>query len=94
VEKIFNLLRLAQIAKPLTREEGLKILERDQFRCQYCGLDGATSFENSLMMSVDFVTPRSRRGRKDTNNLVAACRPCNLIKGRRVFKSLREHSDI
>jgi 5-methylcytosine-specific restriction endonuclease McrA len=88
MERLFNLLNLTQIAKPLSREEGLKILERDQYRCQYCGLDGATSFENSLMMSVDFVTPRSRRGKKDTNNLVAACRPCNLIKGRRVFKSL------
>ena len=88
MERLFNLLNLTQIAKPLSREEGLKILERDQYRCQYCGLDGATNFENSLMMSVDFVTPRSRRGKKDTINLVAACRPCNLIKGRRVFKSL------
>ena len=88
MERLFNLLNMRRVAKPLSREEGLKILERDQFRCQYCGLDGATSFENSLMMSVDFVIPRTRRGKKDTNNLVAACRPCNLIKGRRIFKSL------
>jgi len=33
-------LGLSRPAKPLTGEEGLKILERDHYRCQYCGLDG------------------------------------------------------
>ncbi len=80
-----DLLKLNRLAKPLTLEEGLKILERDKFRCQYCGLDGLASFENSLVMSVDFVIPRARKGKKDANNLVAACRPCNLLKGERVF---------
>ena len=46
-------------------------------------MDGLTSFENSLVMSVDFVTPRAHQGKKEPTNLVAACRPCNLIKGRR-----------
>ena len=90
MDKITGLLKLTRIAKPMKWEEGLKILERDHFRCQYCGLDGAASFENSLVMSVDFVIPRARRGQKDTRNLVAACRPCNLIKGRRVFSSFDE----
>ena len=44
--------------KPLTSEEGMNILKRDLFRCQYCGLDGMASFENSLIMSVDFVKLR------------------------------------
>ena len=77
-------------AKPLTSEEGMNILKRDAFRCQYCGLDGMASFENSLVMSVDFVIPRARKGKKDPRNLVAACRPCNLIKGRHVFNSFEE----
>jgi 5-methylcytosine-specific restriction endonuclease McrA len=80
-----DLLKLNRLAKPLTLEEGLKILERDKFRCQYCGLDGLANFENSLVMSVDFVVPRARKGKKDPSNLVAACRPCNLMKGERVF---------
>ena len=83
-------LGLSRLAKPLTSEEGITILERDRYRCQYCGLDGLTSFENSLVMSVDFVTPRAHKGKKEPTNLVAACRPCNLIKGRRVFASLEE----
>jgi 5-methylcytosine-specific restriction endonuclease McrA len=81
---------LRRPAKPLTREEGLKILERDRYRCQYCGLDGLAQFENSLVMSVDFVVPRARKGRKDASNLVTACRPCNLVKGRRIFRNLDE----
>jgi 5-methylcytosine-specific restriction endonuclease McrA len=77
-------------AKALTLEEGMRILDRDHYRCQYCGLDGLASFENSLIMSVDFVLPRIRRGKKEGTNLVAACRPCNVIKGEGTFKSFDE----
>jgi 5-methylcytosine-specific restriction endonuclease McrA len=85
-----DMLGLNRPAKPLTREEGVKILERDRYRCQYCGFDGLAQFENSLVMTVDFVVPRARKGKKDSRNLVAACRPCNLIKGRRTFNNLEE----
>ena len=88
---ITKLLGLTGLAKPLTSEEGRRVLERDQYRCHYCGLDGAASFENSLIMTVDFVHPRAQRGMKHADNLVAACRPCNLIKGQRVFADL-EHA--
>lgn len=77
-------------AKPLTVKEGLSILERDRFRCQYCGLDGMTSFENYLVLSVDFIMPRARGGKKSAQNLVTACRPCNLLKGRRSYASLED----
>jgi 5-methylcytosine-specific restriction endonuclease McrA len=87
---IQNLFGLTRLAKPLTSEEGRRILERDQYRCQYCGLDGLSSFENSLIMTVDFVHPRAHKGKKSPQNLVTACRPCNVIKGRRVFASLEE----
>src|SRR6266852_4846772 len=76
------------VDKPVTLQEGLRILERDQFRCRYCGLDGMANFENALVMSVDFVVPRARKGKKDPQNLVACCRPCNTIKGTRVYASL------
>src|SRR5271154_729528 len=86
----FDLTTLRLVEKPVTREEGLRILERDQHRCQYCGLDGAASFENALAMSVDFVVPRARKGKKDERNLVACCRSCNMIKGRRVYRNFDE----
>ena len=81
---------LTMVARPLTPEEGLRILKRDNFVCQYCGLDGMASFENALAMSVDFLHPRAHKGRKHARNLVACCRPCNMLKGRHVFKSFDE----
>lgn len=85
-----DLMTLRLVERPVTREEGLRILERDHYLCQYCGLDGGASFENALAMSVDFVIPRARRGKKDERNLVACCRSCNMIKGRRVYRNFDE----
>ena len=87
---VLGRLGLMPLARPLSWEEGHKVLERDRYRCQYCGLDGMSNFENSLIMSVDFVLPRARKGKKDADNLVSACRPCNVIKGNRIFKSFDE----
>src|SRR5712692_7832597 len=85
-----SLTSLSIVDSPVTREEGRKILERDNYVCQYCGLDGRTSFENALSMRVDFVVPRARKGKKDPSNLVACCTPCNTIKGTRVYASFEE----
>ena len=82
-----DLTTLTLVERPVTKEEGLRILERDQYRCQYCGLDGMASFENALAMSVDFVVPRAKKGKKNPANLVACCGPCNTIKGTKVYKS-------
>src|SRR5664279_3380577 len=87
---VLGRLGLMPLAKPLTSKEGHTILERDHYRCQYCGLDGMANFENSLVMSVDFVVPRASKGKKHADNLVAACRACNVIKGRRTFKNFEE----
>jgi 5-methylcytosine-specific restriction endonuclease McrA len=46
---------------------------RDHFKCQYCGAADDLTF--------DHVIPRSRGGRTTWNNVVAACSPCNLLKG-------------
>ncbi len=81
----FALKTLTWTAKPVTLGEAKRIAERDHYRCQYCGLDGNESFENSLQIGVDFVMPRARLGRKHAKNLVACCRSCNLLKGRRMF---------
>jgi hypothetical protein len=90
VMAVSDFVKLTRLVKPLTWEEGQRILERDRFRCQYCGLDGMADFENSLLMTVDFVIPRARKGKNDPRNLVAACRPCNVVKGNRVFDSFDE----
>jgi len=86
----FNIMTLSRVDMPVSQGEGMKILERDQFCCRYCGLDGKSSFENALAMSVDFVVPRARKGKKDAGNLVACCRPCNMIKGTRLYKNFED----
>jgi hypothetical protein len=88
-----NLATLTLVERPVTLKEGIEILERDQYVCRYCGLDGRASFENALNMSVDFVIPRARKGKKDPQNLVACCRSCNMIKGTRVYRSFDEAKD-
>jgi 5-methylcytosine-specific restriction endonuclease McrA len=85
-----DLASLTLVAKPVTLDEGIRVLERDKYCCRYCGLDGTATFENALIMSVDFVVPRAHKGRNDPDNLVACCRPCNMIKGKRVYDSFEE----
>src|SRR5215813_13501337 len=85
-----SLVSLSLVDSPVTVEEGRKILERDNYVCQYCGLDGRASFENALVMRVDFVLPRAKKGKKNPDNLVACCSPCNTIKGTKVFPNFDE----
>ena len=86
----FNIVTLSVVETPVSPAEALKILERDHFCCRYCGLDGRASFENALVMSVDFIVPRAHKGKKNPGNLVACCRSCNVIKGKRVYRDFAE----
>ena len=54
------------------------IYVRDGHRCQYCG----SRFE-SVALTLDHIVPRSRGGRSEWGNLVAACSKCNHRKADR-----------
>jgi 5-methylcytosine-specific restriction endonuclease McrA len=58
---------------PLNRRS---VFARDGHRCQYC--DGPAE-------SIDHVVPRSRGGLHSWDNVVAACRPCNVRKRDRML---------
>jgi 5-methylcytosine-specific restriction endonuclease McrA len=62
------------------------IFARDGHRCQYCG---------GTAESIDHVVPRSKGGEHTWENVVAACRPCNVRKGDRLLHTtameLRKH---
>ena len=62
----------------------LRILVRDRFRCQYCGRQMAAQ-----ELTLDHITPRSKRGRSTPENLVAACKRCNTRKGDRTPEEAR-----
>lgn len=60
-----------------------EILRRDGFCCQYCGRKAP-----DVVLHVDHRHPRSAGGLNTVDNLVTACRDCNLGKGiRRVADS-------
>lgn len=77
-------------APGLSREEAMTVFRRDRFKCQYCGLDGSSVFENWLVLTIDYVHPQAHGGSRKMDNLVTACRPCNVLKGKRVFASREE----
>lgn len=60
-------------ATPLNRRT---VFARDEHRCQYCG---------GPAESIDHVVPRSRGGGHTWDNVVAACRPCNVRKRDRLL---------
>ena len=66
----------------LSKAKKFQILERDGFACRYCGARAP-----EVRLHVDHVTPVSRGGTNDDDNLVAACADCNLGKG---IKELRK----
>jgi 5-methylcytosine-specific restriction endonuclease McrA len=49
---------------------------RDRWSCQYC----ASGFKTHEL-TFDHVIPRSRGGRTNWENIVAACQKCNTVKG-------------
>lgn len=63
--------KMARMAK-LSR---LGILVRDNHQCAYCGIK-LTQINGTW----DHVVPRSKNGKSDWTNLVAACQTCNVNK--------------
>jgi 5-methylcytosine-specific restriction endonuclease McrA len=70
-----SVVRLRQFVKvPFARRAPLNrrgVFARDGHRCQYCG---------GPAESLDHVVPKSRGGLHTWDNVVAACRPCNVRK--------------
>lgn len=67
--------RINGVRLPLSHRN---LMLRDEYQCQYCGVRPGPNGLN-----IDHVTPKSRGGRGTWDNLVTACRTCNLRKGGR-----------
>ena len=65
--------------KPNPAFTRFNVFLRDRFCCQYCG----TVFSASNL-TFDHVLPRSKGGRTNWENVVAACSPCNFRKGNKI----------
>jgi hypothetical protein len=61
--------------KSIPKKFRMKVFERDNFTCKYCG-----SREN---LSVDHIIPESKGGLLTMENTQTLCKTCNLRKGNR-----------
>ena len=64
---------------PIPAQLRFRVLQRDGFRCQYCGRsarDGAT-------LHLDHVVPVAAGGETSEDNMISACDTCNLGKSTR-----------
>lgn len=59
-----------------------KIHERDNFKCQYCGIDGSKSFKVWLTLSWDHLLPRNHPDRDNPEYIVTSCQFCNTADNR------------
>ena len=56
------------------------ILQRDGFRCRYCGRPGSAA---GVVLHVDHVVPLAAGGATTEGNLLTSCQECNLGKSTR-----------
>ena len=61
---------------PIPAQLRFRVLQRDGFRCQYCGANQ----RDGVVLHVDHVVPHSRGGQTTEDNLITACESCNLGK--------------
>lgn len=76
VPRVVHLHRYDRTPKVTVRLTRRNLMFRDSHQCQYCGKQPPLRDLN-----IDHVLPRSRGGLDTWENLVTACRVCNLRKG-------------
>jgi 5-methylcytosine-specific restriction endonuclease McrA len=78
IPRVVHLRRYDRARRPIVRLTRKNVMLRDGHLCQYCAARLPTR-----ELNIDHVLPRSRGGPDSWENLVTACRECNLRKGRR-----------
>ena len=58
-----------------------RILQRDGFRCQYCG----RTAKDDVKLEIDHIRPTCEGGSDEASNLITSCFECNRSKGGRVL---------
>lgn len=72
---VIRLVHYVKIEYQKTYISKRNIFIRDQFTCQYCG----KQFDSSEL-TLDHILPQSRGGKDIWENIVTACRKCNIKK--------------
>ena len=71
VIKLKNYLYVKPRQLALTRRN---VIKRDNGVCQYCGLKASFT-------TIDHIIPKNKGGKDSWDNLVTACKKCNIYKG-------------
>lgn len=86
VPRVIRLLNYDRVPKNTVKFSRRNVFLRDENCCQYCG----QKFGNHHL-SLDHVVPRSRGGEMSWENIVCACRRCNVRKGGRTPQEAGMH---
>lgn len=68
--------------RPISKALRFAVLERDEFRCQYCG-----AAPKNGALEVDHIIPVSKGGETSAENLITSCEPCNKGKSNKHVKA-------
>jgi len=74
--------RVGRARDPLPAKLRFGILQRDGFRCRYCGRPCSTP---GVVLHVEHVVPRAGGGATTEDNLLTACEECDLGKSTRAM---------
>ena len=61
--------------RPISPRLRFKVLQRDNFTCQYCGRKAP-----EVVLEVDHIEPYSKTKNNDIDNLITSCKECNRGK--------------
>ena len=84
VPRVVRLLSFDRVPRASLYPSRQAIFARDSHRCQYCGRHFPVS-----KLSLDHVVPRRSGGQNTWENMVCACRKCNVKKGGRTPSQAR-----
>ena len=84
VPRVVRLLSYDRVPRASLHPSRQAIFARDSHRCQYCGKRFPVS-----QLSLDHVVPRRSGGENTWENMVCACRKCNVKKGGRTPREAR-----
>jgi 5-methylcytosine-specific restriction endonuclease McrA len=84
VPRVIRLLHYDRLPKLKLNPSRQAIFARDGYRCQYCGRTFPLG-----QLSLDHVVPQRDGGKSTWENMVCACRKCNVKKGGRTPRDAR-----
>lgn len=78
---------------PVSKKLRFEVFKRDNFKCQYCGKSPP-----EIILEADHLTPKSKKGKDEINNLVTSCFDCNRGKSNieieKLPESIKENYEI